>query len=104
MRLDEGPLWKKEKGEWERKVGGYGSWKQRGTEEAVQILPFIPELFSQMKTLPSLTREEESLGWLTRAATAMAPSSTSHSSQFPTWTKNVWLLGMYAQACICCST
>ena len=85
-------------------MGGYGSWKKRGTAEAVQILPFIPELFSQMKTMPSLTREEESLGWLIRAATATALSSTSPSSRFPTWIKNAWPLGMYAQAYICCST
>ncbi|KAM7118462.1 putative inactive peptidyl-prolyl cis-trans isomerase-like 6 [Ciconia maguari] len=47
----------------------------------------------EMKASLSITREEGSSGWPTRAATAMARSSTSPSSQLPTWTKNMWLLG-----------
>ncbi|KAM9297902.1 putative inactive peptidyl-prolyl cis-trans isomerase-like 6 [Morus bassanus] len=57
----------------------------------------------EMKASPSVTREEGSSGWPTRAATATARSSTSPSSQLPTWTKNTWLLGRYAQACCHCS-
>lgn len=98
---------KKEKGkcEWGRKtwevVGAGNEAQQR--KEAAQVLPLIPELFSQMKTSPSVTREEESSGWSTRAATATAPSSTSPSSQLPTWTKSAWPLGTYARVCFCCS-
>ncbi|XP_054678368.1 probable inactive peptidyl-prolyl cis-trans isomerase-like 6 isoform X3 [Grus americana] len=47
----------------------------------------------EMKASPSVTREEGSSGWPTRAATATARSSTSPSSQLPTWTKNTWLSG-----------